>query len=83
MFNLIGINEHSEYGFGGWTGNIYVEEVIVATFSTKKAAKDYVKASRWKKKKTGFRPDSLLRDFQFCEIEEVEDETPPPHDPVF
>lgn len=82
MFQIVGSRTNYEYGHEVWTGNKLIEK-IVATFDSERAAKKYVKEARLKTP-DGHRPfrlRSLLEDFEFAEVQEVEKESPPPHNP--
>jgi hypothetical protein len=94
MIYLYGIREEREYGYGGWTGNRETIRELVATFDTTQDALDYVRdATLAAAKKPHFYPDlprgkftykkdSLLRDYESCEIQDGEAEGIIPHNPT-
>lgn len=81
---LVGSRTDYEYGYGGYTGQQTDVGEIVATFDRRKDARLYIKNSRLKNPKDRTRPfkqKSLLVNFQYANIEEIEPHDPPPHNP--
>jgi len=67
---------------------VFEEREVIATFDTQEMAEEYVAKSRLKQPKRNtwmsdrpFRSNSLLAYWSFVEIEQVQIEVPPPHNP--
>lgn len=79
---IVGSYVDYEYGYGGYTGNQSFVEETIATFDDKKDAIKYIKDSRLKNppnRERPFKNKSLLSNFQYADIEELDD--PVPHNP--
>ncbi len=86
MFNLIGSHAKHEYHYGGWRSDQEDIKEIVATFDSVEGAWEYVGRARLKNANTytkwPFRKKSLLNGFEHARVEEVVEESPPPHNPT-
>ena len=82
-WELLAIYERVDYGRG--SREVRYEDKLVATFSSKRAAQAYVRASYLKRPSPDqrFRRKSLLKDCHSYEIQEeyIEEPEIPPHDP--
>jgi len=94
MIGLYGLRTDEQWIYCNGIGHWQEIRELVATFDNEQQAKDYVNNSTLGAAKnkyfradpfTGkfrYRKGSLLRYYEDCEIEEVEQDTPPPHNPV-
>lgn len=85
IYELVGIRDENEYGYGGYTGNINTTQEIVATFDSEEAANAYVEKSKLRGQKIGrtqkkFRNNSLLAGYTDYEIREKKNDLVP-HNP--
>ena len=93
IYELYGLREDYDYGYGGTPGSIYEVRVLVATFDSEELAKEYVKKSELKNSqhlyglrmrygKHRYRASSLLRSYADCEILLREEPVKPQHNPI-
>jgi hypothetical protein len=85
IYELVGITDEAEYGYGGYTGETNTDERVVATFDSEEAAKAYVDRAMLRSKRSGrydnkFRNNSVLAGCTGYEIRPKEN-TSVPHNP--
>jgi len=85
IYELVGITDEAEYGYGGYTGETNTDEQVVATFDSEEAARAYVDRAMLRSKRPGryekkFRNNSVLAGCTDYEIRPKEN-TSVPHNP--